>query len=467
MTSPQQPIRVLVCDDEPAARSALSEMLRDEGYEVQSAADGYKALGKTDAWEPDLLITDVHMPALGGIELMTKLREKFPDVAVVVMTGFGSVEGAVEAMHLGADDYLSKPIHFPQLLMVLRRVIQHRALQRETQQLRDALRERTADESNELIGQSRSFRELLDLVRQIADAPASVLILGETGTGKRTLAELVHRWSPRKDAAFHTLRCSAGDEKTLERELFGEESGGAVTYVGVIEKSQGGTLYLPDIAALPLPLQARLLQFVQERHYKRVGGNEYVQANVRVVSASDQELSQAVANGTFREDLSYRLNVVTLRTPSLRERREDIALLATKFLRKFARQSGKAIVGFGERTLGILLDFDWPGNIRQLEQAIERAVVMARSAEIAPRDLPRELLTRARDNGSVPVIPGSSLREIERYAILRTLEHVGGSTSKAAKILGISPRKIQYRLNEYRITPQSGLPSVTRPQSAG
>ena len=453
------PIRVLIADDEPAARSAMGEMLREEGYEVQTAADGYKALGKVDGWTPDVLITDVKMPALGGIELMQKLRERVPEVAVIVMTAFGSVEGAVEAMRLGADDYLPKPVHFPQLLVVLERVLKSRAIQRENANLRSQLREREGGRSG-VVGQSKPFRELIDLLNQVAGAPVSVLIHGETGTGKSFAARLLHQRSPRSAGKFVVMRCGALSEAALERELFGAEQDGAVQRAGLLAEADGGTLYIDECSELPLGIQAKLLHYLQDRSFMRVGGAERHSSDARVIASTHQDLERQVQSGRFRDDLYYRLNVVALRTPTLRERRDDIPLLAMHFLRKYAGEAGKSLSGFSERALGVLLNFDWPGNIRQLENCIERAVVVARASEVEPRDLPRELMQKQRSDDAIPTIPGASLRELERYAILRTLEHVGGSTSKAAKILGISPRKIQYRLNEYRATPQSGMPSV-------
>jgi len=433
-------------------------MLRDEGYEVQTAADGYKALGKVDAWIPDVLITDVKMPALGGIELMAKIRERSPDTAVIVMTAFGSVEGAVEAIKLGADDYLSKPIHFPQLLMILDRVLRHRALQQEASALRDALRVHAVEPTG-IVGQSKPLRELLKVARQVAASPVAVLLRGPSGTGKRTMAALLHRWSDRSEQAFVVAQCDTREDLDLERELFGYEEGGAF-HEGALAKADGGTLFLDEIAGLSMNAQAKLLAFLQQRTYVAVGGAETQSSSARLITASKADLERLVSAGRLREDLFYRLNVVTLRMPTLRERRDDIPLLASHFLQIYADAAGKRISGLNERALGVLLNFEWPGNIRQLETCIERAVVLTRSSQIEPRDLPRELLAEAHDDEQMPTIPGASLREIERYAILRTLEHVGGSTSKAAKILGISPRKIQYRLNEYRSTPQSGVPSV-------
>jgi DNA-binding NtrC family response regulator len=452
--------RVLVVDDEASARSALTELLREEGYEVQSAADGYKALGRIDGWEPDVVITDVKMPALGGIELMTKLRERLPEVAVIVMTAYGSVEGAVEAMHLGADDYLGKPVHLPQLLVVLRRVLAHRVLQKEARSLRSALAARD-DGLGGVIGQAKVLRDLLDLSRQVADAPVSVLIAGEAGTGKQLLARLLHQWSSRREGPLVIVRCGAlADPANGERELFGHVEGGVVRREGKVKEAEGGTLVLADVDALSPGAQARVLRLLQDHRFERIGDAAVHPADLRLIATTSKELERLVKAGRFREDLYYRLGVVSLRVPSLRERRDDVPLLAMHFLRRYAARARKPVEGFGERALGVLLASDWPGNIRQLEHCVERAVVMCRGAEVEPRDLPRELMSRMRGDDAAPVIPGASLRELERYAILRTLEHVGGSTSKAAKILGISPRKIQYRLNEYRAAPQAGGAAV-------
>ncbi|MCA9636629.1 MAG: sigma-54-dependent Fis family transcriptional regulator, partial [Myxococcales bacterium] len=342
----------------------------------------------------------------------------------------------------------------------------NRALQREANQLRDALRERQEAPKAGVVGQSKPFRELLDLIRQVAASPVAVLIIGQTGTGKSFTARLLHQWSPRGEAKFVIVKCGAMEEEALERELFGwvDEAG---LHRGRLADADGGTLFLDEIGEMPLGLQAKLLHFLQDRSYAPVGGSERLSCDTRVITASNHDLDRLVRDGRFREDLYYRLNVVTLRTPTLRERRDDIPLLAMHFLRVYAHGSNKTITGFNERALGVLLNFDWPGNIRQLENCIERAVVLARSAEIEPRDLPRELMSRIGTDEQMPTIPGASLRELERFAILRTLEHVGGSTSKAAKILGISPRKIQYRLNEYRSTPQSGLPAVVSGSGKG
>ncbi len=443
-------IKILVVDDEAAARSALSELLRDEGYQVHTAGDGFKALGQLEEWAPDIVVTDVQMPGMSGIELMEKIRELVPAVGVVVMTAFGSVENAVAAMQAGADDYLTKPVHFPELLLILERLLESKALRQENARLRDVL---AGGDANEVgwVGSSKPARELMTLVKQVAGSDASVLVLGEGGTGKELVARAVHHWSRRKDGPFVVVPCAALTEDMLEAELFGGKGGSK----GRFAEAAGGTLLLDDVVEIPLASQVRLLAFMQEQ---QAAGRD----DVRVVATTSVDLHREVLAGRFREDLYYRLNVITLRVPTLRERREDIPLLASHFLKRHAAKNHKYIRGFSDRALGVLLGFDWPGNVRQLEAAIERAVVLCQSREIEPKDLPRELMQPQRASDEAPRIPGATMAEIERYAILKTLEHVGGSTRRAAEILGISTRKIQYRLNEYRERDPSGVPVVVR-----
>ncbi|PCC71531.1 DNA-binding transcriptional response regulator, NtrC family, contains REC, AAA-type ATPase, and a Fis-type DNA-binding domains [Nannocystis exedens] len=450
--SPAAP-RILIVDDEPGARSALSALLREEGYEVQCAADGYKALGRADEWRPDIVLTDVKMPALGGIELLARLRERLPEVAVVVMSGFGSVEGAVEAMQLGADDYLSKPLNFEQVLLTLQRIVAGRALASGVKEARAAA---GAEAGADLVGQSRAHRDLVALAGQVAEAPVSLLITGERGAGKQHIARLIHQLSGRPGRLVR-VGCSTADEATLNDELFGAE--------GRVLAAHRGTLLLADVDALPLALQARLLALLQDRCVTRFGGAR-LEIDVRVIATARHDLAEVVARGRFRQDLADRLQVVSLRVPALRERRDDIPLLATHFVQRHARKLGKSVTGCAERVLQILFGLDWPANVRQLEQCIERAVILTRGREIEPRDLPREFTAAVLDQRNAPVIPGASLWDIERYAILQTLEHTGGSTSKAARILGISARKIQYRLHEYGRTKPGCTPARSADASA-
>lgn len=440
--------RVLVVDDEVAARSGLAELLRDEGFAVRTAGDGFKALGVVEEWTPDVVVTDVQMPGMSGIELLSKLRERVPGVGLVVMTAYASVDNAVTAMHEGADDYLAKPLHFPELLIVVRRVLERCELHRENDRLREALHDGIADHVG-WVGHSKSSRSLMELVGQVAHSDASVLLLGESGTGKALVARALHKAGSRSEGPFVSVSCAAMQDERLERDFFGGEGA-----PGRLGGARGGTLFLEDVAALSSTAQAHLLQLLRQ---PRVPGGEF---DVRVIVATDHDLHSDLAAGNFREDLFYQLNVITLRVPTLRERRDDVALLAMYFLRRYAAKSRKDIRGLSDRALGVLLGSDWPGNVRQLEGAIQHAVVLCQGREITPKDLPRDLLGPSEGRSEAPPIPGASMEEIERYAIITTLEHVGGSTRRAAEMLGISTRKIQYRLAEYRDRGPSGTPAV-------
>jgi two-component system response regulator HydG len=458
--------KILVVDDEKGARAGLVELLRDEGHEVRSAADAFKALGQLEDWTPDLVVTDVHMPGMDGIALMEKLRAQLPGVGVVVMTAHSTVEKAVEAMKIGADDYLTKPIRIDELLIVVERILRHRAAVRELEQLRDALQ--GDDGGVGWVGQSKASREIVQLLRQVADSPASVLILGESGTGKELAARSLHQMSSRRTGPFVSVHCAALAEGVLESELFGHEKGsftGATAQrEGRFAKADGGTLFLDEVGEIPPAIQVKLLRVLQERKFERVGGDEVLSVDVRLVAATNRDLHAEVRAGRFREDLFYRLNVINVRLPTLRERRDDIPLLAMHFLRRHAARNKKALRGFSERALDVLQGHDWPGNVRELENCIERAVVLCNEYEIEPRHLPREVMGRGRDPTEMPIVPGATMAEVEQYVILRTLESVGGSTSKAAKVLGISPRTIQYRMNEYREVEPTGTPAVETPE---
>ncbi len=444
--------QILVVDDESSARSGLVELLREEGYEVRGAADAFKALGLVESAVPDLLITDVHMPGMDGTQLMAKVQESHPEVGVIVMTAYSTVERAVDAMQQGADDYLTKPIRFDELLVVVERLLVHRETARELEQFR---KEREANKPGlGWVGQSKASRDVLDLLHQVADSPASVLLTGESGTGKELAALALHRSSPRSDGPFIPVHCAALAEGVLESELFGHEKGAFTgadsTRDGRFGRANGGTLFLDEVGEIPLSVQVKLLRVLQERTYERVGGDTQIPIDVRVIAATHRDLLADVKEGRFREDLFYRLNVINVRLPTLRERADDIALLAMHFLSQHASRARKQIRSISERSLDALRSYDWPGNVRQLENSIEHAVALCNDFEIDVRHLPREILGSGRALDELPIVPGSSMAEVERYVILQTLESVGGSTSKAAKILGVSPRTIQYRMNQYR-----------------
>jgi DNA-binding NtrC family response regulator len=453
--------RILVVDDEVNARTALAELLRDEGFEVETAADAFKALGKYESFLPHVVVTDLKMPGKDGIELVKKIRSFEDASAVVVMTAFGAVSSAVEAMRAGAADYLTKPLNFDELLVVLDKVLEQQALRREARQLRARVRDRVAPDN--IVGASPPMQRVFEVVDQVAPSKATVLITGESGTGKELVANALHQRSPRANGPFIKLHCAALAESLLESELFGHEKGsftGAMARKdGRFSLADGGTLFLDEIGEISPSIQVKLLRFLQEHEFERVGGTQTIKVDVRVIAATNRNLADEVAKGRFREDLYYRLNVVSLEMPPLRDRRTDIPSLAKFFLDRYAKENAKTIEGFAPETMELLIAYDWPGNVRELENAVERAVVLTTRAQIEPKALPPNVRPRSTPAG-MPVIPGSTLEDIERYTILETLKAAGGSTSKAAEILGISVRTIQYRLHQYNEAPRSDVDVV-------
>jgi DNA-binding NtrC family response regulator len=452
--------RILVVDDEVNARTALLELLRDEGYFVESAADGFKALGKAADFAPDLVVTDLKMPGMDGLQLMAKLHENDPELPVIVMTAFGEVETAVRAMRLGVRDYLAKPVNVGELSVVVAREMEQRRLRAETGLLRARLAEKYSFDN--IIGSSAPMQAVFKTVAQIAPSRASVLITGESGTGKELIAAAIHEHSPRAKGPFVKLHCAALAESILESELFGHErgsfTGAQARRDGRFQQANHGTLFLDEIGEISQAVQVKLLRFLQEREFERVGGNETITVDVRVIAATNRNLPRMVEEGKFREDLYYRLNVISLEMPSLRSRPSDVSLLSSHFLRKYAAENEKELRGFSSEALEHMAAYSWPGNVRELENVVERAVVLARSAEVTLADLPPQLATAKPREGLQ--IPGATMDEIERYAITKTLEATGGSTSRAAEILNVSVRKIQYKLHEYESAPKSSRPSV-------
>ena len=442
--------RILIVDDEANARSALGEILREDGYATETAADGFKALGKLEDFAPDVILTDLKMPGLDGIAFMEKARAAAPGAVFVVMTAFGTITSAVEAVKKGAENYLTKPLDPEALAAVVERAMEKAHLLQETRRLRDRLRDRNA--FGHIVSSDPKMQAVLELVAQVGPSKASVLVTGESGTGKELIAEAIHLASPRARMPFVRLHCAALAESLLESELFGHERGaftGAVARrEGRFKQADGGTLFLDEIGEIPLATQVKLLRFLQERTFERVGGNETIKVDVRILAATNRDLKAEMAKGAFREDLFYRLNVVSVELPPLRDRPGDVAALASFFLRRYAAENGKTIDGFGDEALEVLIGYAWPGNVRELENVIERGVVLCDSGRIEKRHLPATLVPQDERAGPPP-IPGSTIQERERYAILKTLEACGGSTSKAALLLGVSPRKIQYKLHEY------------------
>ncbi|MGZ6124269.1 MAG: sigma-54 dependent transcriptional regulator, partial [Myxococcales bacterium] len=374
------------------------------------------------------------------------------EAAFVMMTAYGSVQTAVEAMKAGAENYLTKPLDLQAVLVFLEKALEKRRLQRETLTLRDRVREQYRLDG--LVGDAPELRAVYDVVRQAAPTKATVLILGESGTGKEIIAHALHEESPRRDKPFVKVSCAALSETLLESELFGHERGSFTGAIGRkegrFELADGGTLFLDEIGEISPATQIKLLRVLQTKEFERVGGTQTVKVDVRLVAATNRDLAAEVKAGKFREDLYYRLNVVAVTLPPLRRRKGDLPALASHFIEKYAKLYGKDVRGLGSGTLNALLAHDWPGNVRELENAIERAVVLAQGREIGADDLPPSLRGARPDRREAgSLIPGATLYEIEREAILRTLELVGGSTSRAADMLGISARKIQYRMKEY------------------
>jgi two-component system NtrC family response regulator len=445
------PARVLVVDDEQNAREALRTILTEEGFEVAEARDGEEGLQQLKEFNPDAVLCDVRMPKLDGISLLRKSREEGSDAIFVMMTAFASIEAAVEAMRAGAESYLVKPLEVGAVLVVLEKALEKRTLRMDTKLLRDRIREKYRFAN--IVGESPELQAVFDVVKRAAPTRATVLVLGESGTGKELIAQAIHEESPRREKHFVKVNCAALSESLLESELFGHEKGSFTGAIGRregrFELADGGTLFLDEIGDVTPGLQVKLLRVLQQQEFERVGGTQTVKVDVRVVAATNKDLEGEVKAGKFREDLFYRLNVVSVTLPPLRRRKSDIPQLVAFFIEKYSADHGKKISGLAPGTLNALLSHDWPGNVRELGNVVERAVVLARGEQLTADDLPptmRGPRPRAKTDG---LIPGATLYEIEREAILRTLELVDGSTSRAAEILGISVRKIQYRLKEY------------------
>jgi two-component system response regulator HydG len=448
MTTDQIRGSILLVEDEPNARRGLKALLEQEGFEVVAAADGQEALELLTTSVPDVIVTDLKMPRVDGLELLRRARAAHEDLPVVVVTAFGAVDSAISAMRAGAEDYLEKPVQLEELVVVLERALRHRRARVEVKELRGRLTDRLRPAN--LVGDSPPMQDVFKTVAQVAGTRASVLNTGERGTGKELIAQAIHDGSPRRGGPFVKLHCAALSESLLESELFGHEkgsfTGAAGRREGRFKQADGGTLFLDEIGEIPPAVQVKLLRFLQERTFERVGSNETIKVDVRVIAATNRRLDQEVREGRFREDLYYRLNVVAIEMPPLRVRPTDLLLLAEHFLQKFATDNGKQIAGFTPDALARLREHTWPGNVRELENIIERAVVMCDSDRITPSALPASLAAQL--PGAVR-IPGSTFAEIERHAILSTLEAVGWSTTRAARMLDLSVRTIQYRLHEY------------------
>jgi two-component system response regulator HydG len=446
--------RVLVVDDDAAHRTMLRTLVGGWGYAIVDADDGEAAIAAVRAQPVDLVLMDIRMVRVSGIEALQQIKAINPAIPIVLMTAYASVEMAVDALKKGAYDYLIKPLDFDKLRLTLERALEHIRLKAENRQLKRQLA--SGFRSADIIGSSPAMVRLMETVAQVAVSEATVMVTGESGTGKELVAAAIHHNSPRKAGPFVKVNCAAITETLLESELFGHEKG-AFTGAdrrkeGRFVQADGGSLFLDEVGEMPVSMQVKLLRVLQERELTRVGGEQVIQVDVRLIVATNQNLAQMVKAGTFREDLYYRLNVVDLKTPALRERREDIPLLAAHFLARFAEKNHKPVDRFSPRAMDLLIRHPWPGNVRELMNTIERAVVLARSAcldEDAFADLARRP-AQADAAFSGGVFPADvPLERIEREAIVTTLASANGNKSEAARRLGITRKTLREKLKKY------------------
>ncbi len=450
--------RILVVDDERSMQEFLEIFLRGEGYEVTTAGDVASARARLESDEFDVVITDIQMPGGSGLDLLHIARDASPDAMVIMITAYASTETAIAAMKDGAYDYLTKPFRVDEIRLVVEKALEKKSLSRENRRLRSELRSRSR--SRRVIGNSSAMQRVFDLVSQVADSRANVLVTGESGTGKEMIARAIHEMSERRDGPFIVVNCAAIPENLLESELFGHVRGaftGALhNKEGLFELADGGTLFLDEVGDLPLPLQVKVLRAIQEKSFRRVGGTHDQQVDARIVSATNRRLEEEVVRARFREDLYYRLNVIEIPLPPLRERKDDIALLVDHFIEKYARELGKDVKGMSDEALAKLLAYRFPGNVRELENVIERAAALTRGPVIQVESLPRSVLEREEPEAAAR-IPRDGvdldrlMEEYERSLILEALRPAGGVKKKAAKLLGISFRSLRYRLEKLGI----------------
>ncbi len=451
--------KILVVDDEKSMCEFLEIMLKKEGYDVTSTTSGKKALELLDNNLYSMVFTDVKMPGVDGFEVLRKTKEASPDTVVLMITAYGSPEGAVTAIKEGAYDYITKPFRVEEVKLTIKKSLERNDLIKENIRLRQEVEERYKFWN--LIGKSPKMQRVYELVEKVSQTKANVLITGQSGTGKELVAKAIHYNSARKDRSFITLNCGAIPENLLESELFGHMKGsftGAIANKrGLLEMAEGGTLFMDEIGELPLPLQVKLLRVIQEREFKRVGGTEDIKVDVRIISASNQDLQQKVAQGVFREDLFYRLNVIQIKLPPLRERKEDIILLTNHFIRKYSAETGKEVEGIAPEALELLLSYDFDGNVRELENIIERSITLETSPTITERHI-RSYLNERMISKSMPPsleIPEEGMdlnkvvEDLEKAFILKALEHTGGVKKKAAEVLGMNFRAMRYKLAKY------------------
>ncbi len=442
---------ILVVDDDETQRNMLKKVLLRDGYDIETAFSGKDALEKFKASHADVVVTDIKMPDMNGLDLFREIRNLDQDTAVILMTAYGTIESAVQAMAEGAAYYLTKPLDINHLKVLIKKALENRDLILENKYLREEVREKY--DFGNIIGKSKKMQEVYSALKKVAESDVTVLLLGETGTGKELAAHAIHYNSPRRNYPFVKVSCASLPETLLESALFGHEKGaytGADSrQIGMFESADKGTIFLDEIGEINQNVQVKLLRFLQEKEFQRVGSTQSIKVDVRVIAATNIDLEKAVYEGRIRKDLYYRLNVVQVHIPPLRERKDDIPLLVAHFIEKYKHKGGGRIKQISPSALSILMEHDWPGNVRELENYIERAIVMGKDEVIQPSDLPFSMLHEV-DSNTVS-LDGRSLDQIEKDHILKALEKAGGIQVEAAKILGITRRKLQYRMKKHGI----------------
>jgi two-component system, NtrC family, response regulator HydG len=466
MTRSKPKAKILVVDDEPSQRKMLQANLSLDGYEVLEAEDGSIAISRVSEEFFDLILMDNRMSQMDGIEALKEIKKISPAIPVIIITAYASVETAIEALQAGAHDYLTKPLDIDELRIKVQQTLEFWRLKEE-----NILQKRRIEnlfDASRIVGRSAKMREILETVAMVAPTEASVLILGESGTGKELIANALHQGSNRADKRFIKVNCAALPETLLESELFGHERGAFTGAVGRrpgrFELADGGTIFLDEIGEMTPATQAKLLRVLQEREFEPLGSTRTVKVDIRIITASNRMLKEEVKKGTFREDLFYRLNVVPVNLPPLRDRKEDIQLLMEHFLKIYNEKNSRTVQGFHPRALDAMMRYSWPGNIRELENVVERAVILARDDYIPFSELPEAIREEAGESYTAHVReglqPGITIREMEKELIIKTLEDNEGNRTRSARILGITRRTLQHKLKEYSIEQDSADDAV-------
>ncbi len=454
--------RILVVDDEESIREFLEIMLKKEGYEVTTAVDGAEGKEFIQKKTFDLVISDLQMPRLNGLELLKYSKENYPDLTFMMITAFGTTESAVEAMKLGAYDYITKPFKIDEVRLNISNALRTQNLEVENRVLRKELKATYSFQS--IVGNSESMHKIFDLIKRVSQAPSNVLITGESGTGKEVVAKAIHFNGPLKDKPFVTINCGAIPEALMESEMFGHKKGSFTSAIadkaGLFETANGGTLFLDEVGELPLTIQVKLLRAIQERVIRRVGANDDIKVDVRIIAATNRNLEKMVDDGSFRQDLYYRLNVIQIQLPSLRQRKDDIPLLINHFIKKFNERMARSIQGVSQEALELLMKYDFPGNIRELENLVERTMALESGSIILPESLPPIVSTprgpKVASSHEIIVTPegldiDKVLGQIEKELLVKAIHVAGGTKKRAARILKISSRSMRYRCEKYNL----------------